>query len=384
MATTRRRTVCLAAWLLLALGALGGAGCGSAPRETLELSARLEPIRKKHDLPALAAVTLDASGIRAAGCAGVRRAGSDSRVTLEDEFHLGSCTKAMTATLCALLVEEQKLRWDSTLEKVFPDLAPTMHRDYRGVTLEQLLTHRGGVPADLSADGLWARLWNFEGTPTAARRALLEGVVARAPAFTPGTQCTYSNGGYAIAGHMAETLTGTSWEDLLRARIFRPLGMASAGFGAPGESGSLDQPRGHDASGKPVEPGRGADNPVAIGPAGTVHASLGDWARFVGAHLRGANGDTALLARQSMAKLHAPSSGGGEFAMGWISTTRSWSEGRVLTHAGSNTLWYCVVWLAPAENFAVLVACNRGGPAAEKACDEAAWDAIQEMSKSKK
>jgi hypothetical protein len=58
--------------------------------------------------------------------------------------------------------------------------------------------------------------------------------------------------------------------------------------------------------------------------------------------------------------------------MGWLVTERPWGGGRVLTHAGSNTMNYAVAWLAPRRDFAVLAATNLGGNKAASACDEAA------------
>ena len=58
--------------------------------------------------------------------------------------------------------------------------------------------------------------------------------------------------------------------------------------------------------------------------------------------------------------------------MGWIVAEQPWADGAALTHAGSNTMWYCVAWLAPKKNFAVLVATNQGGDAAAQACDDVA------------
>src|SRR5204863_8029225 len=118
------------------------------------------------------------------------------------------------------------------------------------------------------------------GNATSARRLLVEGVTSKAPEATPGEKYIYSNAGFSIAGHMAEKVAGKSWEDLVRDKIFRPLGMTSAGFGAPGSPTKNDQPRGHKADGSPVEPGPTADNPIAIGPAGTVHCSIEESSRF--------------------------------------------------------------------------------------------------------
>jgi CubicO group peptidase (beta-lactamase class C family) len=150
--------------------------------------------------------------------------------------------------------------------------------------------------------------------------------------------------------------------------------MKSAGFGAPGGKKSLSQPRGHTTDGKPVEPGPAADNPVAIGPAGTVHCSIGDWAKYVALHLRGEKKDGKLLRAESFKKLHTPAKSpptDTQYALGWIVAERPWGGGRVLTHAGSNSMWYAVTWIAPERDFAVLVACNQGGESATQACDEA-------------
>ena len=171
---------------------------------------------------------------------------------------------------------------------------------------------------------------------------------------------------------MAETVMKEPWEALLTKRLFEPLGMKSAGFGAPGTKAAIDEPRGHSSAGRPVPPGKGADNPAAIGPAGIVHCTIGDWAKYVQAHLVGEKKDASkLLPAASFVKLHTPAPNEANYAMGWLVAQRPWAGGRVLTHSGSNTMWYCVTWIAPERDFAVLVTCNQGGDAAAKACDEA-------------
>ncbi|HYE02801.1 MAG TPA: serine hydrolase domain-containing protein [Phycisphaerales bacterium] len=363
---------------LRSLTAPPSAAPAPVPGVPADLADLLEPIRAKHKLPALAGAIVTGRELAALGAVGVRRAGGSEPVTRDDLWHLGSDTKAMTATMLAVLVEQGTLRWDSTVGEVFKDLP--MDDGWRAVTLEQLLRNRGGAPADLDKDGLWGRLWQFKGPPREARLELVRGVLKHPPGQV-GT-FVYSNAGYAIAGAMAEQVTGSAWEDLMRERLFAPLGMTSVGFGAPGTPERVDQPRGH-RRGKPVEPGPLGDNPPAIGPAGTVHCSISDWARFVALHLegphgRGPGGGAALLKPESFARLHAIDPGPGDpYAMGWLVTERPWAKGeggtgRVLTHAGSNTMWYCVAWVAPERDFAVLVATNQGDGRAPRACDEAA------------
>jgi CubicO group peptidase (beta-lactamase class C family) len=343
-----------------------------------DVGGRLEPIRQKHQVPALAAAVIQEDRVVALGAVGVRKLGSPETVTMSDRFHLGSDTKAMTATMLALLVEQGRLRWDTTLAEAFPDLRETMHPDYRAVTLEQLLQHRGGTPENLDRDGLWARLWMREGTPREQRELLARTVLAWPPAAPPGTQFLYSNAGYAIAGVMAERATGEAWEDLMRRMLFEPLGMASAGFGAPGTPGVVDEPRGHVVRWlltMPMEPGPAADNPPAIGPAGTVHCSLPDWAKFIREHLRSERGGSGLLKPESFVRLHTPPPSG-DYALGW-GVMESAAEGRCLSHAGSNTMWYVQAWLALDKGYAVLVATNVGGTAGEHATGEAIGELIR-------
>jgi CubicO group peptidase (beta-lactamase class C family) len=332
-----------------------------------DVSALLAPIIQKHNVPGMAVAVVRHGETVATGFAGTRTRGKPEKIAAGDRVHIGSDTKAMTAMLCGILVDEGKLKWDQTIGATFPELKKSMNPQYQAVTLEQLLTHRGGAPGQLERDPLWIKLWQHRGNPTSARRLLLTGVTSKAPETTPGTQFVYSNAGYAIAGHMAEKVTGKSWEDLIREKIFAPLGMTTAGFGAPGSPRKNDQPRGHKADGSPVEPGPGADNPVAIGPAGIVHCSVEDWAKFVAANLPGAK--TKLVKPETLKKLHTPAPGDPQYAMGWgIADNQPWAGGPALTHAGSNTMWFAVAWLAPAKDFAVLVACNQ---ADGKACNDA-------------
>jgi CubicO group peptidase (beta-lactamase class C family) len=353
----------------------------SDARAALEerLRAGLEELRERHGVPALGGAIVTADGLAALAVVGVRSAGGEAQVEPGDRWHIGSCTKAMTATLAARLVERELVSWDDTLEGVFPDLAEGMDPAWRGGTLRWLLSNRGGAPANLDADGLWGRLWQHDGTPREQRRTLVEEVLLRPPELEPGTKFLYSNAGFAIAGAMLETRLDKPWEELMRQELFEPLGMTSAGFGAPGTPGKLDQPLGHRTTPQgqqPVPLGKGDDNPAAIGPAGTVHASLEDWGRFAAAHLPGAAGQGEFLKAESWTTLHTPPEGQ-DYAMGWGIAQRPWAGGTALTHSGSNTMWFCTVWLAPQKGFGVLVTTNCAGPAAPTACDEACSELIR-------
>ncbi len=158
---------------------------------------------------------------------GIRKWGDPTPVTTNDVFHIGSCTKSMTATLTAILIDEGKLRWDTTIAGVFPELKGRMAKQYEAVTVEQLLHHRGGAPGEPPA-AAWKRAWEEHGTPTQQRREFIEAVLSQPPETAPGTKMIYSNQGYAIVGAMLEKITGTNFEALMAEKLFKPLHMDSA------------------------------------------------------------------------------------------------------------------------------------------------------------
>ncbi len=313
------------------------------------LADMLTRLRQEVELPALAAAVMKGGVVIASGANGVRKVGETTPVTILDKFHLGSCTKAMTATLAAMLVEQGRIRWEQTLAQVFPERAAKMHSSFRGVTLDMLLTHRSGAAHDGSDYGAAnARM-------ISRRLAYLDLVVNSPPAKEPGTY-GYSNAGYIIAGAMLERVTGQVWEELMRQRLFQPLGMTSAGFGPPSKPNQTDQPWGHVWKDGRFEP-RYGDNPAPLGPAGTVHCALIDYLKFASLHASGGARGPRLLTPASFAKLHRPPAGQ-DYALGWIVVKRDWAQGQAFNHAGSNTMNYFVVWIAPRIDLCVAVATN--------------------------
>ncbi|MCS7034608.1 MAG: beta-lactamase family protein [Phycisphaerae bacterium] len=351
---------------------------GAEVRDLADLLARH---RQAHDLPGLAAMVLRDGRITAAGAVGVRKASHDAPLTIHDRFHIGSCTKAMTATLCAVLVDQKLLDWNASVGAVLGKQF-AVHPEWNPITMAQLLNHRGGAPAELPLAVFATRGQNTQ----TARRRTVELLLSEPPG--PTDQFVYSNAGYVIVGAMLESLTGKSWEDLIRQHLFDPLEMTSAGFGAPGLPGTLDQPRGHRSDGTPLEPTPFADNPLAIGPAGTVHLTLGDWLKFAGLHLRGMrapdhpqeNHTLLGISLDSFARLTTPPNRDSSpaYTHGWIVARSPLTGDSALTHDGSNTLWYATIWLWPRLNLAIVVAANQGGDSAAAACHAALQGILQQ------
>jgi CubicO group peptidase (beta-lactamase class C family) len=324
-----------------------------------DLTSRAETVRQETGAPAVAIATLESGELRV-GVSGSRERGGEVPVTIADLWHIGSDTKSMTATLVARLVERGVIGWNDTVADHLGDVVGRINPAYLDMTFLHLLGHRAGLPANVrvlqmirfSKERIRSRPIHEQRLDYAAQ------VLTRRPAVTPEEGFLYSNAGYVVAGAMIEQATGQSWESLMVQEVFEPLGMTTAGFGAPGSPDTVDQPRGHlpTASGESlaVPPGPDGDNPPVLGPAGTVHLSLEDLMTFLGAHMDGARGEeTEYLSEESWETLHTPPFGG-NYALGW-----GVAEG-TLQHAGSNLRWFVQIAFRPDDNRAIIIAFNDG------------------------
>jgi CubicO group peptidase (beta-lactamase class C family) len=357
----------LTAVLILALAIRCTAADRPAVNRAADLTPVLAPILEKHqEMPGLLAAIVDGERISAIGAVGVRKAGAPERMTANDVIHLGSDTKAMTATLIGKLIQNKRLTFDTPLSEIFTGLRPEMNPEMAKVTVRELLDHTAGLPEN-------ADWWKLDGTKKPLReqrRLVVEEVVKKAPLHPPGSKYLYSNVGFVVLGAILEHKTNMPWEELIEKDLFQPLGMKSAGFGPPGKLGRIDEPWGHVLKGGKPSPMQ-FDNAPVMGPAGRVHCTLRDWAKFIGLYLEPPHGEDHIVRPGTITELTTPANGR-EYAGGWFVLSRPWAGGRTLMHAGSNTLWFCVAWLAPNKHFAVLVVTNVAGDDAEKACDEAA------------
>jgi CubicO group peptidase (beta-lactamase class C family) len=356
-------TLCLL--LLVGLAIACGAVRAQSQNDP-KLGAVLESIRGKYRLPALAGAIFTTDGVVDMATTGVRKAGTDIPVTTDDLWHLGSDTKIMTATLAGTFVAEKKLSWGDKVSSFFPEIAEKIPASIEDITIAQVLSHQAGLSENLS---LWNRAF-LTGSIMEQRRKAAE-LILESPAYAPGA-FHYANNDYILIGAILEKISGQSWEDLMRERIFGPLKMESAGFGGTGTIGQIDQPWPHFANGEPApENGPETDNAAYMGPCGSVHCSMADWAKFLADQLRGGSGMTALLPPEIYAALQTPAANS-DYGFGWRISQRSWANGKMLSHAGSNTMNYAACWLGPARGMGVLVCSNQAGDALPAACNEAA------------
>jgi len=350
--------------ILLACGAVAALQDQRGTDPSVDLAGLVNGERLAQQLPGLAAVVVRSDGPPRIYVSGERRIGKGDLITPADRMHLGSLTKAITATLIGALAEKRLMTFETTIGQTFPELSGRIQPAYRNVSVRQLLSHAGGIPPYRTRESLrW--LLTLKGTPGEQRLAFAERVLTEPPRFEPGTRREYSNAGGAIAGAMAERIGGSAYRQLVQELVFAPLG-GHAAFGNPGLAAE-PQPWGHirTVAGTVTEVTPAIllyTTPLAIEPAGDASPSMPDYGRFLQLHLRGLRGRDDALKATTIQQLHgrvAPDNPALGFGMGWAVMTRDGVESH--EHVGSYGAYVAYATIQPSRDIAVGVFTNLGG-----------------------
>ena len=302
---------------------------------------------------------------------GERVRGSGVEMAADDLWHIGSITKSATALLIASLFESEPDAFDIGIARLLPDL--TVHPSWHGCTLQHLMNHTSGLPANFSM-AVMREAAEQDNDLEGLRARHLQTLLSRPVQSAPGTRFRYSNVGYILLGHIAAVRSERTFEQALRERVLQPLELGSAGFGPPKGEDALDQPQGHQVLfglRKARNPHReSADNPPLIGPAGRLHMNLEHLLKYGHAHLM----HHPMLRPQTWVKLHTPALR--DYACGMICHPLDWANGDVLWHNGSNTMWYAQLMVFPARNVVLALVTNDG---AIWRAERAFWKAAREL-----
>ncbi len=347
----------------------GAAPAADATGPVEDLSDLIAGVTAATGTPAVGVLLVVDGKTAGLGVSGFRKAGDEAKVEANDKWHLGSCTKSMTATIAATFVEEGAITWETTLAEILGKEIK-MHEEYGPITLGLLLANRSGITGD-TPDSVYEGVQSSTAVGDLKDRELVklraqyvEAVLNLPPSSAPNTKYEYSNAGFVVAGAMLEQVAGKPWERLIEERIFKPLGMTDSGFGNAARDDKKDptQPWPHNDGPKPVEPGPGDDNPWVIGPAGTVHCSLKDISRYIAMHANHEIGPV-LKKAETYKFLHTAVPENNNYARGWIVGSRGWTEGPAISHNGTNTMNHCSFWIAPERKAAVaaFTNCNEKG-----------------------
>jgi CubicO group peptidase (beta-lactamase class C family) len=291
---------------------------------------------------------------------GVRDVAGGAPVTPDTLFAIGSATKAFTATSLALLVDDGKLAWDTPVRSYLPAFKLKDPMASERMTPRDLVTHRSGLPRH---DQVWY-------ASPVTRRELVSRLEHLEPSADLRARWQYQNLMFMTAGYLAGEVAGTTWEDLVKARIFAPLGMTASNFSVEESKMGADFAKPfQEKDEKVVEiPFRNID---AVGPAGSINSTARDMSRWLLLQLGGGKvGDRQVLTGQALAELHKPQMVVGEsgqdpeitstsYALGWFVESY---RGHVRVHHGGNIDGFsALVSFVPAQGVGVVVLTNLNG-----------------------
>jgi CubicO group peptidase (beta-lactamase class C family) len=351
---------------VLALTILAPAPAAVAQADPLlqGLEAAIERGMRDWEIPGLAIAVVQGDSVVYARGFGVRELGRSEPVDEHTLFAIGSASKAFTAAAVAMLVDEERLRWDDPATLHLPDFQLFDPWATRQMTVRDLLTHRVGLAR---GDQLWYAS-GLDRDEILRRTRFLE------PSWGFRAEFGYQNLMYLAAGQLVPALTGRSWDDFVADRIFAPLGMATSSTSTLGLDAMPNVARPHaeiDGRLRPV-PYRNIDN---VGPAGSINSSVHEMARWIRLQLHGGSFEgRRLLEEATVAEMHSPFmlvrrtgrwvdmspiSNFMAYGLGWFLNDH---HGRmVVQHGGNIDGMHALVGMLPAERVGVVVLTNRSG-----------------------
>jgi len=305
---------------------------------------------------------------------GVRVFNDSTPIGSEDMYIMGSSGKSITSTLCARVVAQGFIRWNSTTKEIFQDTGLIkVHPGYFDSTLEQFVSHGSGAPG---LDGLLidhndmvdylfeTTNWDQDFDQRPARLELTRSILEAPPRVQPGT-FEYSIGGFSIAAAMLEQATGRSFEELLRTEVFEPLGMEGCGFGPTTLNPDLpsEQPWGHLSNAEathinPIVPGDFANIGSAMVPDGGLHCNLNSWKNYIVKHM---NEDEDFLPKDQWEWIHHPVTQG-YYGFGWFfDYSQMGTIGPVFQHGGTDGHNFAQAVIVPRFNIGLIMGTNTAG-----------------------
>lgn len=235
----------------------------------------VQTMLKEWDVPGVAvAVWQDGKVVLSKGY-GFRDVEKKLPVTSKTLFAIGSISKSFTVTGLGMLVDEGKLNWDKPVREYVSDFQLHDRVATEHMTPRDLVTHRSGLPRH---DFVWY------GDPNVSRGELFKRLKFLEPSKEFRSTWQYQNLMFMAAGHLAEQVTGKTWEEFTRTRIVEPLGMEGTNFSVKDSQKSDDFALPYIKPGKDVQrvPFHNID---AVGPAGSINSSVDAMIRYVEMHL---------------------------------------------------------------------------------------------------
>lgn len=272
------------------------------------------------------------------GSYGLANLETQTPTTAETVYKIGSVGKGIMAVGIMLLVEDEKIRLEDTIDRFITDVPSAWKR----VTVRHLLTHTSGMPEDPPGFTPFMQQPDSE---------VIRSLYPLPLMFPPGEQWSYSNAGYFILGDIIRLASGKSWSEFVEERIFRPLKMMSTRVTTTADV----VPK--RASGYIWTDGRfvKAEDWVSVRPSGAFLSTIQDLARW-----HGALKSRALLTRDSWRQVLSPArlNNGQTHPYGFGFSLDPWQGRQRIYHDGHLPGFLTIFEEFPEEGLAIVLATN--------------------------
>ncbi len=289
----------------------------------------------------------------------INEIGEEPNSTINDYFHLGSNTKAITGFIAGKLVEDRKIEWNTKFFELFPKLKRKSNESYHNITLEDLLTHRAKIQPFTS--GLeYQGLPKFKGNKQKRRKKFAKYVLTLR-AVKSSESHNYSNAGYSVASIMLEKVSGKSWEELCEEILKTQMGIDFL-IGWPNRN-KRNQPYGHwIENGKivPVQPNIKYNLNLAE-PAGDLSMNIENYAKFIQLNIKGLADEDNFLESDTYKFLHTAKN---NYAIGWGNYVKD--NKQISEHAGSDGTFFSYAQIDRKKMIGYIVIVNSGTESAQK------------------
>ena len=320
-----------------------------------DLSEIVSKAREKYKVPAIAVTLMNSDTVYRQEIQGVRVVDKPTQVTLDDYFHIGSCSKSVLAVMAAKLIEQKKISWQTKFFDLLPELKAIANNAYSDITLEDLFLSEAGIKAYTNPV---VEPFPVYGPSVSDKRLEFISYLVGLPPSTEKKngrfQHLYSNPSYTMASAMLERVSGLTYEDLVRKTMTDDLGM-SVYVGWP-NSMNTDQPWGHMIAKDKVEPyppDHEYKLPYLITAAGDLSMTPKDYAKYTQLHLRGLRGRDGYLSSEAYHYIHFNHEG---FSLG-VANGKLESM-RYTAFDGSAGTFYCRSIIIPESDFAFTLMMN--------------------------
>ncbi|MEO8451986.1 MAG: serine hydrolase [Gemmatimonadota bacterium] len=324
------------------------------------IDSTIEKARKDFGIPGMAVAIVRNDSVVFAKGFGVREAGKPDPVDARTLFAIGSNTKSFTSTAMAMLVSDGKVHWNDRVTKWLPGFQLYDPYVTRELTIEDVLSHRSGLGR--RGDMLWYG-------STYSRDEVIRRIRYLPPNAPLRTEMGYSNIMFSTGGQIVAAVSGMSYDEFVRKRIFEPLGMTTSVTSVTELSTKPDVATPHSLAkgvATPI-PHRNLDN---VAPAGSIYSSAAEIAQYLRFQLgRGTYNGTRLVSGFTLDRTwipHVNAGGAGDsvtstssYGMGWVLLT--YRGHRIAWHNGGIDGMLSEMWTLPDDKIGVTILTN-GSP----------------------